>query len=995
VVFPMIKRPPQFAPEVMYVDMVWDLQDTAQTINFNNLRRKMFQFKYKYTYLDNQESAYSPISRVPLPPYEVDIEGEWDDNICKNNAIGMKLNTGNSYVKKITIAARECQNRSALGDFYIIKEVDKYDKNGTKLLNDFETYPYFFLNTKQLENINTPINNRYCDDVPLSGNDTTLLDGKYCAISLPKKNYDLVDIDYSLEPIPIEITGSELVQTIIPYSYNDSNHNYTVTITYYANSEFYIEFDDHSHVHHSYHIDSGMVAPPTSTQLAHDLANAIEIDKANVAHLNSCTHINNVITLDFNHNQPTWGTFNAYYLEGGSEEQLVTPSLKHCQYHPFVIIYNDGFGRYGIAQGDKELYSPVEQDCNSPWKICCRMSINNKPPDWAFSYRIGYLPNKSYLYFLQVPYVQSWVNGTGKIFKPQQTATIKVKDIPTGYYFLLINQSIRRMRENYPNVFIADYIFTEGDRVRKVCSGDTYEILRELTINYWLDSHAYTVDPDGTITGYLIKQNLIDSVDFINLLEVYRPSVSISIPNGSYNNIFYETGDEYVIENPGQENRRHMGQEGVNKYGYFDINQVLDINNNPVSPAILYLEMADVYIRNRMGVKPNLTYSSQSVEDINYSDFFTSNGISMGRVTAKIESKQKTLNSVVRGEQFLEGTETNWLNVFLLGTKSFDASDLYGKITGIDEMGGTLKVLQEHKETSITIGEVTAKFADVGEFTYIGDTVFGAYRRYPENRGTTYRRSMAQNNRYLYYFDESTGEFIRSSPNGQAPVSKEYSMQNWFEKKAKSLREFVGYKDVVTSFDNDYEEVLVSFIIGDTIETKVFSEKEGNKGWLESVKYFNDTDIPELFASFKDTLVSWMNGQLYLHNSGANNTFYGKLHGCSLKAVVNGHLTYTKRYSSIRLSTDKNLWNIEFTIPQGENYPDQKTILRTAMMRKKENALYSDILRNIISRAGVEDFTLIYDGTRMVGEYMDVEISDATSDDVSLGAVQVNYLIAK
>jgi hypothetical protein len=164
---------------------------------------------------------------------------------------------------------------------------------------------------------------------------------------------------------------------------------------------------------------------------------------------------------------------------------------------------------------------------------------------------------------------------------------------------------------------------------------------------------------------------------------------------------------------------------------------------------------------------------------------------------------------------------------------------------------------------------------------------------------------------------------------------------------------------------------------------------------LQYRTYFNDTDIPELFATFKDTLVSWMNGKLYLHNTGINNKFYGKLHGCSLKAVVNGHLTYTKRYSSIRLSTDKNLWNIEFTIPQGENYPDQKTILRTAMMRKKENALYSDILRNIISRAGVEDFTLIYDGTRMVGEYMDVEISDATSDDVSLGAVQVNYLIAK
>jgi hypothetical protein len=138
-----------------------------------------------------------------------------------------------------------------------------------------------------------------------------------------------------------------------------------------------------------------------------------------------------------------------------------------------------------------------------------------------------------------------------------------------------------------------------------------------------------------------------------------------------------------------------------------------------------------------------------------------------------------------------------------------------------------------------------------------------------------------------------------------------------------------------------------------------------------------------------------MNGQLWLHNVGANNTFYGKLHVCSIKFAVNGHVTYTKRYSSIRISTDNNLWNIEFTIPEGENYIDQKTILRPSMMREKENALYSDILRNIISRAGVEDLTLIYNGTRMVGEYMDVEFTDATNEDVSLGAVQVNYQIAK
>ena len=259
-----------------------------------------------------------------------------------------------------------------------------------------------------------------------------------------------------------------------------------------------------------------------------------------------------------------------------------------------------------------------------------------------------------------------------------------------------------------------------------------------------------TDDPKGTITGILTKENFQElGKTYTSRLEIYRPNPSIQVSTASYNNVFYETGDEYEIFNHGEPNARH----GNTQYGQVvdgATAQTLDVNNNVLTPAELILNFGDVYIRNRAGYLPSIAppvLDVQYIEDINYTDFFTSSGMDMGRVTAKIDSEQKTLNSIVRGEQFLEGTETNWLNVFILGTKSFDASDLYGPITGIEEMGGTLKVIQEHKEGSITIGEVTAKFADVGEFTYIGDAVFGAYRRYHEDMGTKYRRSMEQNNR--------------------------------------------------------------------------------------------------------------------------------------------------------------------------------------------------------------------------------------------------------
>ena len=36
-------------------------------VKINNVRNKLFQFRYKFVYLDNEESAWSPISKIALP----------------------------------------------------------------------------------------------------------------------------------------------------------------------------------------------------------------------------------------------------------------------------------------------------------------------------------------------------------------------------------------------------------------------------------------------------------------------------------------------------------------------------------------------------------------------------------------------------------------------------------------------------------------------------------------------------------------------------------------------------------------------------------------------------------------------------------------------------------------------------------------------------------------------------------------------------------------
>jgi hypothetical protein len=314
-------------------------------------------------------------------------------------------------------------------------------------------------------------------------------------------------------------------------------------------------------------------------------------------------------------------------------------------------------------------------------------------------------------------------------------------------------------------------------------------------------------------------------------------------------------------------------------------------------------------------------------------------------------------------------------------------------ITGIKEVGDVLKIIQPHKETSVYVGKVVAKEADGSDILLDSSQVFGTTHSYVENRGSTYINSIQSNNRHLYYMDISTGEFIRSSANGQLAISTHYNMASWFETKAQYLRTYNGFTDIIVACDNYYNEVLVSFIAGTTIETVVFSEEEQDNGWMYFATYKNDTAIPENFAYQGDTLLSFIKGAMYRHNVGTNNTFYGKLHSCAIKFIINLPAYASKRFTGIRINSNKNIWNATFTIPTQGEYKAQETRLLPTLLKWINNRLHSDIFGNILTKAGVADIQKLYDGEDLVGELMYVELTNNDNSDVILGEVEVNFKI--
>lgn len=971
-ILPWIKRPPRFAPDVTY-DKVTELDGVA--IYANNLRTKLFQFKYMHVFEDFQQSAWSPISKVIVPIGEYTEAGVWTTDLLLNNAIRLSISTGSYNVKKIIIAARDCSNRNITGDFYIIGEVDKFEKDGAQIVASNSVIQHIFLNNKLQANINTEINNRYFDDVPISCNDLEFIDAKYLAASMPVKGYDDIDIDYSLRAVEEAAdSGHAVIDMLITFVELETVTNYVINLPeeFYPSSTYLITIYWETHGSRTFTYTTGL----TGETYPEDARDSLIADMIASGLYAPSAISPNQIALSIE-NVTEEGTFRSSIVGRITTSVYIKPfiSLKRGQYHPFGIVYNDGFGRYNIVFGDKELFSPISLDDPAGVvsnRVFCEMTINHRPPIWAKTYRICYLPKKSYTYFLQIP----------QVLITEGTATGDLTNgnkIPDGKFFIQPNKALAVARKSLVNKITPDYVWQSGDKARIVGTSDTFEIL---------GPYQYmTGDPEVANDGFLIDGRDSSASASITLLEIFRPSTVVA------DTIYYEIGEEHEIADPGLSTRRHLS--GLND---LDVDQSSDL----LTPALLNMDFGDVYLRIRPGAYRDTLFVGEDsipasiiVEDENNNDKYISSGISLGRAVVKIDSKQKILHRIVKTENFIEDTEYNLLNVFLPQSEFFPVSQSYGLITGIKEVGDVLKVVQEHKETSVYIGKASLKQADGTNITVISDKVFNQGNKYDALYGTRYLRSIAANDRSLYYFDDTTGDFIRSAPNGQASISEEYRMKTYFKAKAEELRISTNFTDIITTIDSDYDEVLITFINGNESETMAFYEKEGLKGFTWKAEIKPASGAPDNLGWYGSKVYGFLGGKIYQHNVGVLNEFFGHQKGCSILFIVNAGAGDANKFSNIELSSNKNIWDIQFDIEAGLNYPVQKSILKPTIIRSKENRLYSDILKNILGRNNTEDISKLRRGQDMTGETMLVTISNSTSEDVTLKEVEVKFLTAK
>jgi hypothetical protein len=177
-----MKYMPPTPPLVRYI--------TDSSKDYNHLRGSLWQFRVQYEYKDGFKSAWSPISKLPMPSGGEDLlmKGQYY-GVNENNAIKINhtIPFDITYVNKINIAVR----KGNLGLFQLAESLEDF----TRVID------YNFYNEKILIGIDVNDSNKLYDAVPKLAKAQEIIDGNRIAYGNVVDGFDKIDVDIDLNPV--------------------------------------------------------------------------------------------------------------------------------------------------------------------------------------------------------------------------------------------------------------------------------------------------------------------------------------------------------------------------------------------------------------------------------------------------------------------------------------------------------------------------------------------------------------------------------------------------------------------------------------------------------------------------------------------------------------------------------------------------------------------------------------------------------------------------
>ena len=536
-----------------------------------------------------------------------------------------------------------------------------------------------------------------------------------------------------------------------------------------------------------------------------------------------------------------------------------------------------------------------------------------------------------------------------------------------------------------------------------------------------IDIHAKFDINGNQIPGVYFVTFIIGSIDPLNPFDVFLNNIfpqgsSIEIVgltdsnsmflNGTHILSYDATGDATTIHLLTNTLVNIPSLTNIEYNNYYAItNGKLRITTLP-SPAKGIFYGGDVFIKNRFAIQATIPVESDSS-----SDYYESNAISIGASSAVVaDMKRQKYTKLRHSKQLLEDTRINNLSRFDWSDQ-VEVGNEYGDITSIKQVGDALKVLQKNKNTSYYIGIQQLSTANGSDIpVQSSGVVFSRPNISSLGYGCQHPASVLVNDRYMYFYDQNYGVFVRDAANGMLVIS-DAGMKSFFSRKRQEINDSYKHK-VITSFNKKFNEVVVTFITYNLvpipedistyrddvlIETVCFCENSDT--WVTFLSYSKTIDkneIPIDYMAYNgETFVTFLNGQLYLENEGVFGNFFGENKDMVVDVISNIEQEKVKIFSAIGLTTNHNKtslpdsWYVDsIIVPTTDvNASGQLSEIASGRFRMKEEALYADVPRDINSPiSGTTAFKLI-NGRVMRGQCATFRLKNNSNDAVILYSV--------
>lgn len=994
----VIKYPPYAGPDVEFLD-----DDTKNTNYFRG--KPLPQFRYRYLFVNGEPSAWSPVSEVALPEEDETILGIATFNYYKNNYVQISYNTGHESAVTVELAVRF----GNLGTWYVLDVIQKYDVDQEDnfplnvLIASDTVRTYDFYNNQRLRAISVSELYNF-SNVPIVSKDQEYVETNQIIYANNISGYNPVQMNVVSEPILGRANVGKVTYTGQPQWVIDGF--YVISYVVGANTYYDLLFPaDHTVIPVDLLLQIKWTSGAVSNGVSYVLTSAILASAASwSAFIDQVqADINALLAPSFAYGSPKIlqnnGGYDYYRLVNNSGvglpiifssmEMLATGSIKKVTgfklgaWHKFAAVYYDDGMRSGAANTEEELNvyvpfltessltigQPYElADTSSGWAARIDIQINNLAPKWAKSYQITYA-GSNISFFVQLPIIGTPVNQTNGKTRINISALLN--------FFV---------NDNKPTPI--NYVYQEGDRIRFITNtdGNVLSSYLDLTISgpIVVAGSVYSIDVDGFDFAGL-------SIGDGSLIEIYRTR-----PSTDQNQIVYEFSKERSV--------LYDQAAGV-WYHESDSGFPNQDPNDPINtPATIQMDRGDVYVRRRgyKNAETTAIFSQLGVEDFNFSDFYASENIDIGRTNVIADSfRQKRLETgLTHSDTFFQETDINGLSTFRSEPGSVLLLSLnFGPICRIIEVGYTLKVFQQSKVSSIYIGRLALTKADGTEDLTATDQVFGT-KLIPESEsGTTWPGSVFKHDRHVYYFDSVKGEIVRDSPNGAYAVSK-YKMVKPFRDIGKIVTRYQRteptFIDIVSTFDERAGYYIITILKLSEDVTDINSQSiafhEDSNRWKTQMPY-----TPEMHGEKgQESVVCFQNGQLWVNYSetAPYNNFFGVQYRQIMRIIHNLDPNKVKVMDRIAIHSTRK-WeatdgdgSFNIIVPANAQYPTgMKSRLVAAKFKGKEGAWYSEYLKDANTPGSGTELQKLINGRELRGYVLDITLENGETEYVRLLSV--------